>query len=84
MTAAKDPGELKGELNLRNLLDLAEKLETMRPGEIKLLAWMDTALSGLNINPAAPQSRHAALVLAHLDYGKDEEPRPDVNTTDKL
>jgi hypothetical protein len=84
LTAAKDPGELKGELNLRNLLDLAEKLETMRPGEIKLLAWMDTALSGLNINPAAPQSRHAALVLAHLDYGKDEEPRPDVNTTDKL
>jgi hypothetical protein len=84
LTAAKDPGELKGELNLRNLLDLAEKLETMRPGEIKLLAWMDTALPGLNIKPAAPQSRHAALVLAHVAYGKDEEPHSDVNTVDKL
>jgi hypothetical protein len=66
------------------LLDLAEKLETMRPGEIKLLAWMDTALPGLNIKPAAPQSRHAALVLAHVAYGKDEEPHSDVNTVDKL
>jgi hypothetical protein len=77
LTAAKNPGELKGELNLRNLLDLAEKLETMRPGEIKLLAWMDTALPGLNIKPAAPQSRHAALIVAHLAYGKDEEPQAD-------
>jgi hypothetical protein len=84
LTAAKEPGELKGELNLRNLLDLAEKLETMRPGEIKLLAWTDVALPGLNIKPAAPQSRHAALVLAHMDYGKNEEPRPDANRADKL
>jgi len=80
LTMKKDPGELKDELNLRNLLDIAEKLENMRPGEIKLLAWMDVALPGLKITPAAPQSRHAALVLARLDYGKDEPPSPDANT----
>ncbi len=84
LTATKDPVALKGELNLRQLLDLAEKLENMHPGEIKLLAWMDAALPGLNIRPAAPQSRHAALVLAHLDYGKDEEPRPDANTVESI
>jgi hypothetical protein len=84
LTAAKDPAALKGELNLRQLLDLAEKLQNMRPGEIKLLAWMDTALPGLNIRPTAPQSRHAALVLAHLNYVLDDPPRPDANTADNL
>ena len=83
-TAKKSINESKGELNMGHLLELAEKLENMRPGEIKLLAWMDVALPGLRINPAAPQSRHAALVVAHLDYGVDEQPRPDANTPDGL
>jgi hypothetical protein len=81
LTAAKDPGELKGDLNLRNLLDLAEKLENMRPGDVKLLAWMDAALPGLAIKPAAPQSRHVTMVLAHLYFGRDEDPRQDVPDT---
>jgi hypothetical protein len=83
LTANKDPGELKGELNLRHLLDSAEKLENMHPGDIKLLAWTDVALPGLNIKPAAPQSRHASLVIAHLEYGFGDPPRADANTPDK-
>ncbi len=49
---------MKGELNIRNLLDLAEKLENMRPGEIKLLAWMDAAFAGI-----ADQSRRTAMCV---------------------
>jgi hypothetical protein len=79
LTAKRDSGELKGELNLRHLLDLAEKLENMQPGDIKLLAWTDVALPGLNIKPAAPQSRHASLIIAHLEYGFGDPPRADEN-----
>jgi hypothetical protein len=84
LTAEKTPADLKGELNIRHLLDIAEKMENMSPGEIKLLAWTDVALPGLRINPAAPQSRQAAMVLAHLAYGFSDPPRPDANRPDKL
>ncbi len=84
LTAAMNPAELNGELNLRQLLDLAEKLENMHPGDVKLLAWINTPLPGLNIKPAAPQSRSAALVLAHLNYVLDNPPHPDANTPNNL
>ena len=32
------------------------------------------------IEPAAPQSQHAAVVVAHLRYANDGDTRPDVNT----
>jgi hypothetical protein len=80
----KDPGELKGELNIREMLDLAEKLEDMRPGDVKMLAWMETPLPGLKINPSAPQSRHAVMVVAHLDYGFGDPPLADKNTAKKI
>jgi hypothetical protein len=80
LSMKKDSGDLKGELNIRDMLDLAEKSEDMRPGDIKLLAWMDSPLPGLKINPSAPQSRHAVMVVAHLDYGFSDPPRADKNT----
>jgi hypothetical protein len=84
LTAKKNPAELKGQLNIRDLLDIAEKLENMDPGDVKLIAWIDSALPGMKINPDAPQTRRAAMVLAHLQYGAGEPPRPDVNKPDNL
>ena len=44
------------------------------------MAWLDDALPGLTVEPKASQARHAALVVAHLDAGREELPRPDVGT----
>jgi hypothetical protein len=84
LTAQKSDGQPKGDLNLRSLLKVAEDADAMRAGEIRLLAWMDAILPGLRIKPAAPQSRHATLVVGHLDYGTDAPPRADDNAPDKL
>jgi hypothetical protein len=54
----------------------------MRPGEIKLVAWTDEELPGLTIAPHSAQSRHAAVVVAHLSYGEEPLLRPDVNRPD--
>ena len=37
-------------------------------------------MPGLEIEPAAPQSQHAAVVVAHLRYANDGDTRPDANT----
>ena len=68
-----------GELDLHGLIAIAQEVKDLRPGQIRLVAWLDDELPGLAIAPLASQSRHAALVIAHLDNGQDEMPRPDVN-----
>jgi hypothetical protein len=45
-----------------------------------LIGWFDQRIPGLEIKPAAPQSQHATLVIAHLRYGFGHDPRPDLNT----
>jgi hypothetical protein len=72
-------GAASGELNLRELINIAQTAGDMRPGQVRLVAWMDDELPGLVIEPAAKQSRHVALVVAHLAAGEDEMPRPDAN-----
>ena len=66
------------ELNFRKLVELAEHPERLEPGDVTLVGWLDEEIPGLKIRPAAPQSRRAALVVAHLRYGFGEDPRPDV------
>ena len=41
-------------------------------------------MPGLKIEPAAPQSQHATLVVAHLRYVNDEPPRADVNAKEQV
>jgi len=77
VTAAKAP---PGELNLRRLVDLAQSAGELTPGQVRLVGWTTDPIPGLEISPPAPQARHAAVVLAHLDYGPGEDPRPDENT----
>lgn len=66
------------ELNFRNLVELAEHPDRLEPGDVTLVGWLDEEIPGLVIRPTAPQSRRAALVVAHLRYGFGEDPRPDV------
>ncbi|MGO8691217.1 MAG: hypothetical protein ACLQLG_16465 [Thermoguttaceae bacterium] len=67
-----------GELNLHGLLEIAQRSEDLRPGEIRLVAWSDDPLPGLVVEPAAKQWQHAALVVAHLTAGDEDLPRPDL------
>lgn len=68
-----------GQFNLRTLIDLAEDASSLEPGAIRLVGWTDHRMPGLKIAPAAPQSRHAAVVVAHLRYAINGPPAPDVN-----
>jgi len=65
-------------LNFRKLVELAEHPDRLEPGDVTLVGWLDEEIPGLTIRPAAPQSRRAALIVAHLRYGFGEDPRPDV------
>jgi hypothetical protein len=58
-----------GELSLRELTDLAQNIAEMQPADVRLIAWLEGELPGMTTRPAAPQSRCAALVIAHLRYG---------------
>lgn len=77
-----------GTLNVRELLDLAEKdfLEcpTRRPGDVRLIAWTEAAVPGLAVEPAAPQVRRIALVVADLEHGPLPSPDSDTNTRRSL
>ena len=66
-------------MNFRRLLSLAQDGKEFRPGQIRLVAWLEDEIPGLAITPAAPQSRFAAMVVVDLDSGRGDEPRADVN-----
>ncbi len=70
-------------MSLRRLLDLAQK-DPDPAGEMRLVAWIDGTIPGQEIQPAAPQHREAAAVIAHLRYGFGPEPRPDANSHDMV
>lgn len=69
-----------GTLTLRPLLLLAENAEKMQPGDVRLIAWTDELLPGMNVRPVAPQKRRLALVVANLQFGFADDPEPDENT----
>jgi hypothetical protein len=77
-----------GALNIRALTDLAEKEmlggsesgDRPRPGDARLIAWTDQALPGMQVEPAAPQTRQVSLVLAHLRHGHRPDPESDHGT----
>ncbi len=70
-------GDGKERLDLGRLFALAESPDDLAPGEVRLVAWVEAPLPGLDIQPAAPQSQHMALVVVHLRQGALPEPKPD-------
>ncbi len=65
-----------GALSLHRLIECAEEMKALSPGDVRLVAYYDAALAGLEVRPAAPQSRGATLVVAHLRYGPRQRPSP--------
>ncbi len=62
-----------------SLIDLAQDITDLQPGQVRLVAWLEEQIPGLEVRPAAPQTRFATLVVAHLKYGFGNDPQPDVN-----
>jgi hypothetical protein len=52
----------------------------MDVGEVRLVAWLEDEIPGVTIEPAAAQSRHVTLLIAHLQYGEPAAPERDQNT----
>jgi len=74
------PTFAEGELNLAKLAELAQVARSLGSGDMRLIAAVDEPLPGMAVDPSSRQTRHAALVVAHLAYGFGPDPRPDVNT----
>jgi hypothetical protein len=68
-----------GRLDLREITKLAAGALVLRPGDVRLVAWSDEAVPGLEITPQASQSTARTIVLANLRYGPLPPARPDVN-----
>ena len=77
LTATEAP---PGKLNIRELVRLAEDCRELRPGDVRLVGWTEENIPGMEVKPAAPQSRTATVVIAHLAFGAPEEPGRDFNT----
>ncbi|MEE9602427.1 MAG: hypothetical protein V3V75_03915 [Thermoguttaceae bacterium] len=69
-----------GEMNLRQLIDVAQNFTTLEPDQLRLVGWIDRRVSGLTVGPNPPQSQYAGVVVAELAYSFGKDPRPDRNT----
>jgi hypothetical protein len=61
---------------------LATQQLRLIPGDVRLVAWTDQPLSGMQISPAAPQNSTYTLVLAHLVRGALPAVKPDKNVAE--
>ncbi len=68
-----------GRLSLRRILDCAEDIESLEPGDVRLIGWREGGLAGVHIEPTSPEARRACVVVAHLQYAKGAPARPDLN-----
>jgi hypothetical protein len=64
-------------IDIDHLLKLAQESRDMSPEEMRLVAWMEGGLQGLQVEPVAAQTRQATLVVANLQFGIPAPPKPD-------
>jgi len=69
-------------VRLTRLARLATEQLRLVPGDVRLVAWTDEPLAGLEITPSAPQNMTHTLVLAHLARGDMPKIRPDTTVAD--
>lgn len=78
MTSAR---EVTAGLNLRYLMMLAQNEQgDSAQNETRLVGWTADDLPGMAAQPRASQTRRAALVVGHLDYGVEPAPARDANS----
>jgi hypothetical protein len=67
------------EISLRGLFKIAANAASLQLGEIRMLAWTDQAMPGMEIEPTSNQETFRTLVVAHLSYAKSPDPQMDEN-----
>ena len=83
MSAKPTAGEEDdGTVRLHRLVDLTVKRLRMNPGDVRLVAWSNDELPGMQVWPRPAQTTTQTLVLAHLHRGPLSEPQRDVNVSD--
>jgi len=73
----KKGSDPNGELSDEGVRLIAMHVQEMRPDEVCLVASVADGKPGLTISPDARQFRQTALLVAHLDAGKLDDPEPD-------
>ena len=68
-----------GEINLGSFFDLAIEQLQLGRGEMRMLAWTEEPLAGVEISPAATQRAQPCFIIAHLQPPQLVPPRPDAN-----
>jgi len=58
-----------GEIRLTGLMALATKKLLMFPGDVRLVAWTDEELPGIEFSPTAAQTTARTVILSHLRRG---------------
>lgn len=66
-------------IDLSGIARLAVRGLRLRPGDVRLVGWLDQPLPGLAVTPTASQTRGRSLLVSHLRYGSLPPPRPDAN-----
>jgi hypothetical protein len=68
-----------GEVSVGQLLELASQRLSLREGEIRLIAYSDDEIPGVNIRPIANQILRRTLFIVHLRRAPMSKAMPDVN-----
>jgi hypothetical protein len=66
-------------LDVSKLTSLAMRVLQLRPGDVRLVGFLDESPGGMKITPNASQRLTKNMVLWHLRYGQLPAPRPDLN-----
>ena len=64
---------------MAGLLDVALRNLWLRPGEARLVGWIDQPLPGISLDPPIAQTTGATLVVGHLRFAHPAPPSPDHN-----
>jgi hypothetical protein len=84
LLAAPDPNSEieKGQVRLNHLARLAVQRLRLGRGDVRLVAWTDELLAGMEIAPHAPQNKTFTLVLSHLVRSDLPQVIPDANVAE--
>jgi hypothetical protein len=77
MMSAAAPAEAENRVRLHRLSQLAAQQLYLQPGEMRLIAWTDDEIPGLQIVPSAAQNLTYTLVLVHLKNAPLPPPESD-------
>jgi hypothetical protein len=66
-------------VSLGQLVEIAGKGQRLGRGEMRLIAWTEQGIPGVEIRPTAAQVTRRTMVLLHLKAAEMPQPRPDRN-----